>query len=309
GSQIVSWSIFDELQPANLMNPRDESDVFRRIDQGIPSIAVHYESGRTFAELVVVPLAFTPSRLPQGRWNIIRNENVIRPQDLPPVRFDETQAGARVGAHLGRLEATVVGYVGRDTEAVFVPGPLVLVGFKNGRPQFKAQIIDRYPQLRAGGVTASYPFGDRVIVRVESVYYNSPERVRDDFLHSVGGVEYALDDWRVVVSYLRDDQTIAAPEEVTNKGERRFFQSFIFGEIRYDAGGRWRGRVRGGYDATGDFSLLQSELSYRVWRTLWVSLLGEQVDAGKHSYENNKISYFDTISHEDRLGTRFEYDF
>ncbi|HTO58503.1 MAG TPA: hypothetical protein VMJ74_11945, partial [Pseudomonadales bacterium] len=173
----------------------------------------------------------------------------------------------------------------------------------------KAQIIDRYPQLRAGGITASYPFGDRVIARVESVYYNSPDRFRDDDLQSVGGVEYALDDWRFVVSYLRDDQTAAAPEVVTNKGERRFFQSFAFGEVRYDAGGRWRGRLRGGYDATGDFSLLQSEVSYRVWRSLWVSLIGEQIDAGKTSYENNKISYFSTISHEDRIGTRIEYDF
>ncbi|HVN85603.1 MAG TPA: hypothetical protein VMW17_12245 [Candidatus Binatia bacterium] len=309
GNQVVSWSIFDELQPANLMSPRDESDPFRRIDQGVPSVAAHYGSGGAFAELVVVPLAFTPSRLPQGRWDIIRNENVIRPQDQPPVQLDETQAGARIGAHLGQLEATVIGYVGRDTEAVFVPGPLVLVGFKNGRPQFKAQIIDRYPQLRAGGVTASYPFGDRVIMRVESVYYNSPDRFRDDLLQSVAGVEYALDDWRIVASYLRDDQIIAAPEEVTNKGERQFFQSFIFGEIRYDAGGRLRGRLRGGYDATGDFSLLQSELSYRVWQTVWISLLGEQVDAGKRSYEDNKTSYFDTISHEDRLGTRIEYDF
>lgn len=308
GKQVVNWSIFDELQPANLMTTRDESDIFRRIEQGVPAVAVHY-GGSTFGELVVVPLAFTPSRLPQGRWDIISDDNLVERQILPPVRLDETQAGARVGTHFGSLEASIVGYVGRDPEAIFVPGPLIFVGIVNGKPKFKAQILDEYAQLRAGGVTGSYPIGDRWLIRTEAVYYNSPDPTYDDFLHSVAGVEYALDDWRIVVNYLRDDQIVNAPEEVTNKGERRFFESFIFGEVRYDAGGRWRGRLRGGYDATGEFSLIEPELSYRVWQTLRVTLLGEVIDASRSSYEHNKISYFNSISHEDRLGTRIEYDF
>ena len=309
GKQIVNWSIFDELQPANLMTPRDESDVFRRVELGIPSLSVHYGSGAAFAELVVVPLAFNPSRLPQGRWNIIRGDDVVERQDLPPVRLNETQAGARIGAHVGPLEASLVGYVGRDTEAVFAAGQLIFIGLVHGVPKFKAQAIDQYPHVRAGGVTASYPVGDRILLRTEAVYYNSPDRNRDDFLHTVGGVEYALDDWRIVVNYLRDDQTIAAPMLVISKGERRFFQSFVFGEVRYDAGGRLRGRLRGGYDATGEFLLVEPEVSFRLWRALWVALLGEVIDASRSSYEHNKVSYFDVISHEDRLGTRIEYAF
>lgn len=309
GKQIVNWSIFDEIQPANLMTPRDESDPFRRIEQGVTGVFAHYTSGRTFGELAVVPLAFTPSRLPQRRWNIIQGSDVVQVQDQPPVQPDETQAGARIGTRFGQLEATLVGYVGRDPEAVFVPGPLIFIGIVNGRPQFKLQIIDRYARLRAGGVTGSYPLGDRLLFRTEVVYYNSPDRFRDDFLHTVGGAEYALDDWRVVLSYFRDDQTARAPEEVSNKGERRFFQSFIFGEVRYDAGGSLHGRLRGGYDINGEFVLLQPEISYRLWQTVWVSLFGEVIDASKSSYTDNKISYFETITHEDRLGTRLEYDF
>jgi hypothetical protein len=310
GKQIVNWSIFDELQPANLMTPRDESDVFRRVELGVPGVSVHYGSGGAFAELMVVPLAFTPSRLPQGRWDIIPdNPNVVHRQDLPPVRLNETQAGARVGVHVGSLEASMVGYVGRDAAAVFVPGPLIFIGIVNGFPKFKAQIIDRYPTRRAGGVTASYPLGDRLLLRTEAVYYNSPDRFSDDFLHSVGGLEYALDEWRLVVNYLRDDQTVAAPQRVSNKGERRFFQSFIFGEARYDAGGRLRGRLRGGYDANGEFVLLEPEVAYRLWRTLWVAVLGEVINANRSSYTNNRVSYFESIRHEDRLGTRIEYDF
>ena len=314
GKQIVNWSIFDEIQPANLMTPRDESDVFRRVELGVPSVSVHYGKGGTFAELVVVPLAFTPSRLPQGRWNIgtsLANQlggSFVERQDFPPVRLNETQAGARVGTHLGALEASVVGYVGRDTATVFVPGRLIIT-VVNGRKKFTPQIIDHVPRLRAGGFTASYPLGERWLLRVESVYYNSPERARDDFLHSVAGIEYALDDWRIVASYFRDDQTVNATEAVTNKGERRFFQSFIFGEVRYDAGRRLRGHLRAGYDVNGEFLVIQPEVSYRLWRTLWVALFGENIQANRSFYAHNKTSYFDAIRHEDRLGTRLEYDF
>jgi hypothetical protein len=314
GKQIVNWSVFDEIQPANLMTSRDESDVFRRVEQGVNAVSVHYGDDGTFAELVVVPLAFTPSRLPQGRWSIAESVGssfaggFIEDQDLPPVTVDETQAGARIGTRIGPLETSLVGYVGRDTMAIFVPR-IVFRGFVNGVPVFESHIIDTFPRIRAGGVTATYPLGDQLLLRVESVYYNSPDRNRDDFLHSVAGLEYALDHWRIVLNYLRDDQTIAAPEEVASKGERRFFQSFLFGEVRYDAGGRLRCQLRGGYDVTGEFLLLQPELSLRLWRRLRVALLAEIVDADRSSYEHNKISYFDSIRHEDRVGTRLSYDF
>jgi hypothetical protein len=327
GKQIVNWSGFDEIQPANLMTPRDESDVFRRVELGIPGVSLHYGSADVFAELVVVPLAITPSRLPQGRWNIATTiadqlgGTLVERQELPPVRLDETQAGARVGTHWGRLEASVLGYVGRDTAAEFVPGPFLFT-VVNGRPTPTAQIIDYFPRLRAGGITASYPLGDRALLRVESVYYNSPDRNRDDFLHSVAGIEYDLDDWRIVASYFRDDQTVNADPRpltepdlkpstvpVTNKGERRFFQSFIFGEVRYDAGRRLRGQFRFGYDANGEFLIIQPQISYRLWGTLWVALHGEIIQANRSSYTHNKTSYFDAIRHEDRLGTRLEYDF
>lgn len=309
GKQMVNWSLFDELQPANLMNPHDESDSFRRIEQGVPGISVHYDMGATFAELTVVPLAFTPSRLPQGRWDIIRDSQVVERQDLPPVRLDETQAGARIGTHVARLEANLLAYVGRDTEAMFVPGPLIFQGIVNGSPQFLAQIFNENPRMRAVGVTASHPLGDRLMLRTEVVYFNSPDPHRDDFVHTLGGAEYALDDWRFVLSYLRDDQTARAPEQVTNKGERRFFQSFIFGEVRYDAGGPFQAHLRGGYDANGEFSLVQPEISYRVWRTLTVALGADVINGGHPSYTDNKVSYFNSIRHEDRLGTRMEYGF
>ena len=309
GTQVVNWSIFDAIGPANVIAPADQSDAFRRIEQGVPSVAVHYGRGGTYAELVVVPLAFTPSRVPQGRWDIIQGDNVIERQDLPPVQLDETQAAARVGTRIGSLDLCLLGYVGRDTEAIFVPGPLILTGIVNGSPQFKAQIIDTFSRLRTGGLNASYPVGDRLLLRTEAVYYNSPDRDHDDFIHTAAGLEYALDDWRLVLNYLRDDTTVDAPEEVTNKGERRFFQSFVFGETRYDAGGRLRGHIRGGYDINGEFALVEPELSYRVWRRLRVALFSNVIGVGRASYTNNKASYFNTIKHEDRLGTRLEYDF
>jgi hypothetical protein len=108
GKQIVDWSGIDEIQPANLMTPRDESDIFRRVKLGIPAVSASYDTGRIAAELAVVPLAFTPSRLPQGRWNIIDGA-VEELQDLPPVRLNETQAGARAGVGAGARAPSVLG--------------------------------------------------------------------------------------------------------------------------------------------------------------------------------------------------------
>ncbi|HVM96005.1 MAG TPA: hypothetical protein VMT89_06430, partial [Candidatus Acidoferrales bacterium] len=298
GKQIVNWSNFDEIQPANLMTPRDESDIFRRVELGVPSVSVHYEAGVGFADLVVVPLAFTPSRLPQGRWNILHIDGTEEIQDQTPVRLNETQAGARLVARLDALQAGLIGYVGRDTDAIFVPN-LIYIG---GPQLFRLQIIDTFPQLRAGGITTSYDLGEQTLLRMESVYYNSPDRRQADYLQTAAGVEYSFADWRMVLNYLHHDHVVEAPEPVTNKGERHFFRSFLFGELRYDAGGNFQAQLRGGYDATERFLLLGPEISYRVWRQLRIALVGNFIDA-------DRPSYFKTVQQEDRIGTRWEYAF
>jgi hypothetical protein len=55
--------------------------------------------------------------------------------------------------------------------------------------------------------------------------------------------------------------------------------------------------------------LIQPEISYRLWRTLTVALGAEVIGGGQSSYTDNKVSYFNSIRHEDRLGTRMEYGF
>ncbi len=293
GKQIANWSIFDGLQPANLLSTMDQSDAFREVTLGLPGVSAHYQPDTTYLDVMVVPMAFTPSRIPQGRWAIIPPQASQR-QDLPPVRFDETQAGMRLGTRWGALDANIFGYVGRDYQPIFVP-QLVFLGFGD----YRLDIVTQYPTLRAGGINASHPLGEQIILRVESVYFNSPDRNRADFLQSVIGMEYALDDWRFVLNYFRNDQTIGAPQEVTDPGERQFFRSFLFGEARYD-GGDFEARFRGGYDMTEEFLLLQPEVSYRVWGQLRVALVASFIDA-------NRPSYFNSIRNEDRIGTRLRY--
>jgi hypothetical protein len=151
-------------------------------------------------------------------------------------------------------------------------------------------------------VTLSYPLEEGLLLRTEAVYSNSPDPDRDDFLESVAGLEYVWREMRLVLNYLREDRTILAPGQVLNKGERRFFRSFVFGEIRYEPDGRLLARVRGGYDLTEEFLIVQPEISYRLWRGLRVALAADVFDA-------HRPSYFDQIRNEDRVGTRFEYLF
>lgn len=293
GAQVAGWSLIDELKPANLMTPRDASDPFRRIDQGVPAISGRYERGSAYLDLFVVPLMFTLGRLPQGRWSIVP-AGVELQQELPPVRWNETQAGARVGAQIAQLDVALIGYVGRDSLPIFVAES----GPTGGR------VIDRYPGLQAGGANASQQLGEQILVRAEVVYFVNPHADRDNFVQSAGGFDVNLPNWTFILNYLRDDRSTQSPAGVVNAGERRFFQSFLFGEVRYDAGWRLQGRLRGGYDFTERFWLLQPEISYRLLDDpeVSVALTGEIIDAARPSY-------FDMIRHEDRLGTRLQYHF
>jgi hypothetical protein len=245
-------------------------------------------------------MAFQLSLMPQGRWNIIptERENVSRDIDVPPVQFKETQAGLRIGTQFDDLDVSLFAYVGRDAMPGFVP-ELIFVG---GEQRFQLVITDTYPRIRSGGFNASYPLGDALLLRTEVVYFSSPDEERDDFLHSVIGAEYSLADWRFVLNYFRDDVVTRADVEVTDKGERRFFQSFLFGEVRYDAGGRLSLLLRGGIDFSEEFLVIEPEIDYRVWRDLHIAITANIVDGSGDNY-------FERIQSEDRIGTRLRYYF
>jgi hypothetical protein len=298
GKQIVNWDIFDGLQPANLLSTVDQSDPFRAVTQGVDGLSIHYQPGAVYLDFTVVPLAFALSRSPQGRWMITPATTPLL-LDLPAVRLDETQGGLRLGGRWGDLEASMFGYIGRDYLPLFVP-QLVYLGFGNFRLDFHS----RYPNLRAGGTNASYPLGERLLLRTEVVFLGSPDQNRDNFFDSLVGGEYTLEDWRFVLGYFRQDLTArAAPGQVTSQGQRAFFQSFISGEVRYEAGGRWRGQVRGGYDLRDEFALVEPEVSYLVWQPLRVAVTGNYIGA------QQKDTYFYKIRNEDRVGLRLQYQF
>lgn len=298
GRQLVHWSGIDEIRPVDLLRSRDLSDVFRQRDFGLYSLSAHFEGQQVYADAVVVPMGFPLSTQPKGRWNIIDDDGgrIVRAIDVPPTRFDETQFGARLGAIIGALDVAVLGYVGRDASPTFVP----TLEFVGGVDRFELTITDVYPKLRAGGLTASHPVGESLLLRVEAMYFSSPEAIRGNFVHAVAGAEYGWGDWRVVVNYLRDETTKRATEEVTDAGQRRFFRSFLFGELRYDGHARVQPRLRGGYDFTGRFVLVQPEISARAWRSLYLVLSANVVDG-------SRFNYFERIRNEDRIGLRAEW--
>jgi len=298
GKELVRWSIIEGLQPANLMDPTDQSDPFRIWEEGVWSASLHYEPGEWSVDAVVVPIAFTPSRAPLGRWQIIPAV-VTQTQDMPPVQFEETQTALRVQGHLQEWEGALIQYTGRVTDAIFVP-QLIFVG---GEQQFRLEMVHRYPHLYAWGAQLSRPLGDSFIWRNEAVYYHSPDQDEDDFVHWVTGLEYSYEVWRVVLNYFREDVTAEAPIPVTSKGALRFFRSFLFGEVRYDPGSRWRVTLRGGHDFTELFTLIQPEVSFEIYPDLRIALGGDYIDASKPS------SYFYSIRHDSRISARIQYFF
>lgn len=297
GKQLVQWSGIDSLQPTDLMRSRDESDVFRQRDLGLYALATHYEVESVYMDLVVVPMAFPLSILPQGRWDIIDDEGgkVVREIDVPPVRFEETQVGMRLGWFGAGLDAALVGYIGRDSMPAFVP----TIEFVGGVDRFQVTVTDKYPVLRSGGLVASYALMDAILLRYEGLYLASPEVYRDNFVHNIVGAELTRGDWRLVLNYMRDDTTSEAREETTDDGERRFFQSFVFGEVRYDGFSRVKVRLRGGYDIEERFLLLQPEITTRIRDAVQFVVAADIVDG-------REFGYFERIRHEDRVGIRLE---
>lgn len=298
GKQVIDWTIFDHVQPANLMNPQDASDTFRSVDVGIYAVDLRAQHDDFYAELAVMPFIFVLPRYPQGRWEIIDGDNVTTRQDDPPLTFDESQAGLRLGGQVGNLDVSLLGYVGRDWAGVF-DSQLIFVG---GDERFRVEVTNRYPRLYAGGMNASQPVGEHMLLRAEVVYFSSPDAIRDDFFLSAVGAELTWDDWRLDLDYLRNDMVNRAEQEITDKGERFFFESFLGVDLRWDRGGRFDAALRGGYDFTQGSWLLQPELSYLVFRNLRISLNAEVVGG-------DKFSYFERIRHQDRVGTRFKYLF
>ena len=295
GRQIVNWSGVDEFQPANLMAPLDESDIFRRVTMGAFGVAGHWD-GPVTVDLMVVPAAFQGNRLPQGRWRFVP-DGIPLDSRAAPVRMEETQVGVRVGGQLGALDAALIGYLGRDMFPLFTLAPGAVCPLQG--------VVARNPRTRAAGATASYPLGESILLRSEVVYHASPDAERDDFFQYVPlGIEYTRDDWRIVLNYLRYDRTHRAAGAVS-QGERRFYPSFLFGEASWDAGGRLRARLRAGYDFQDAFVLVEPELSYRVWRELRVGLVAHLI----HDHAARGFDYFDLIRNEDRIGMRMQYFF
>ncbi len=293
GRQFVNWSGIDEIQPANLMTPLDESELFGRAPLGAYAVTTHLNLSKASVDLAVVPAMFQLTRLPQGRWRF--EPDVVRQRiDKPPVEIDETQVGARIGTRLDTLEVALVGYYGRDMFPLFT--------LELEPAQIHATAVAHFPRTGAGGLTASWSIGESWLLRSEVVYYASSDSRRDEFFQYVPlGAEFTRGNWRVILNYLRVDRTKQGHDAVS-QGEREFYPSFLFGEVSWDAGDRLRARLRGGYDFDKEFGLIQPEISYRVWRGLRVGLAAAVILA-----DSTNSGYFDLIRHEDRLGVTLQY--
>jgi hypothetical protein len=71
GKILGNWSIIDEIEPANLLSARDETDIFRRSDLGVYGLAAHFEHDIAYVDLMVVG-GGTSSR-PTGKTSVVKS--------------------------------------------------------------------------------------------------------------------------------------------------------------------------------------------------------------------------------------------
>jgi len=110
GKQLFdNLSVTDTVSPGDVLNPWDWTSVTDSEKIGIPSVSLFFDKEDWFAQAVVVPV-FTPSKLPENRWQ----------EDLPvgvtnydvDWREDRVQYLVRVGGDLSGYELSAMYYNG-----------------------------------------------------------------------------------------------------------------------------------------------------------------------------------------------------
>ncbi len=167
GKQVLDWSVTDTVSPSDLLSPFDLERPIDRERIGIFSVILKVGDEEKFSELVFVPKV-TPSRLPQGNWNLFPEDVLVAKQEV-----DSQPQIAFRGKYLWQdFDLGVIYYHG----IAFSPnarGEKTLTGFV---------LVPFYDQLDAGVVSVSKELLG-FIVRAEVGYFD--HETGDDFFSYV----------------------------------------------------------------------------------------------------------------------------
>lgn len=173
GKQVFDWSQTDTISPADLVSPRDWSDITRVRKLAAPAVSFRY-GGQTSLEAVWLPRQ-QPSYLPEGEWLPPGAAALM----APPRRSDSDQYALRAAGNWRQTDWSAVLYRGHSIAPTLdlVAGP---------------SLTPVYQPLRAAAVTLARQVADGQIARLEIARYQQPD---GSFLQYVASLDKEKGDW------------------------------------------------------------------------------------------------------------------
>lgn len=173
GKQAFDWSQTDTISPADLVSPRDWSDITRVRKLAAPAVSVRY-GGATSLEAVWLPRQ-QPSYPPEGDWlPLPAGVSMAKPQPGQKQQF-----ALRAAGNWRRTDWSAVLYRGHSVAPALelAPGPTL-------QPVYRP--------LRAAAITAAREVADGQIARLEIARYHQPDGT---FVQYVASLDKEVGDW------------------------------------------------------------------------------------------------------------------
>lgn len=256
GKQIFDWSQTDTISPADLLNPRDWSDLTRVRKLAAPAVSVRYGS-QTSVEAVWLPRQ-QASYLPQAGWMPEAAAALLAPRQQAG---GGDQAGVRVAGNWMQTDWSAVVYRGHSIapSLALAPGP---------------SLQPYYQPLRAVAMTLARQVNDSQIARVEVARYRQPN---GNFIQYVASLDKESGDWLhdgdtlyTIVQYAGSTQRANAVDALGWPDFRRVLEHSLMFKASYDRHSDQR-RV---WELSGVWNT-QAHDSY--WRMSWQERVGDAV--------------------------------
>ncbi len=249
GKVIVAWGTGDLVNPTDIVNPVDYTDLLDSEKIGVPGTDASYFIGEeTRLRLVVVP-TFTPSRLPPAgeRFNPVPPEGIFLPtpigpvgpvpvghRDLPARTFENAQAALRASSTVEGFDLSATYFTGFNDLPVLTIDP-------TGDPASPIVLTPRFDRIHMFGGDMSTTLGDFELHAEAAQFVTEGDR-DDDYLQYVFGTNWSRgdlligkDQLTVILEYTGEWVTKDATAEnvIPATGFARAFTGAVLGRVTY----------------------------------------------------------------------------
>ncbi|MDZ7612103.1 MAG: hypothetical protein U5L10_05040 [Candidatus Moranbacteria bacterium] len=258
GKQIFDWSVTDTVSPLDNLAARDWNLIPDWERVGIPAFSARYD-GWTWSVQTVAAPQFTPSKLPQGRWE----------EDLPAgltgkevvVDEDRFQYAVKVNKIWQGFDMTLAYYDGVS----YNPHGQIDLGLTG--PELKMRYSDQ--KVVSGALVKEVPWG--IILKSEAGYYDQDKG--DDFFQYVLGAQkefygiyWPTDSLVLLLQYTNEAVASQASDSVVEVTDfRRVFKNSFLWNLSYDPGGScpWKLELEGSYNLSDSDSFWRPKVVYQ----------------------------------------------